>query len=387
MESIFGVRWAALELNHVQAFLKGASGEGLTWEAKGHAPLKQLKHKIVEAVCALANQLGGFVIVGAESESKSSEGPWMLPGVVNDINEDAHDWICRVLNGRLTNPPPFDVRRWTLPDQRLVAAVIRVEPVPVPPCITIDGLVWQRMVAESKKVTEPLVLQDLIHRGEAARAAAREKSREAVARLIDMAPLVEGGQENARVAIALTPTAAMSDISSRLFREEFKEALAHAAGTLETAEWVAMTEPRPHRDGYVLWRGKAGPESWAWAMLALWNGTVCVEFAIRRQTNSSPPSVNTIIEQAWSAAASLLPELTGIPDKDHVPTFFALQVRGGDHFTLQYPQRLVRAPTTDGPVERWTTMSEPTPAEVSSVIRELARAVGVDALEPGGVAG
>lgn len=378
MESIFRVPWATLELADVEAFVESASGEGLVWEAKGQAPLRGLKKKIVEAVCGLANQLGGFVIVGAEAER--SDGPWLLSGVENDAGEDAHDWICRVLNGRLSNPPPFDVRRWTLSDSKVVA-VIRVDPVGVAPCMTIDGLVWQRLVSETRKINDPLVLLELIRRGQAAREVARERAREAVDRG-RVAPLVEGGQEVARVVLALAPVVSLEDISSRLFRDSFKELLSAAAGVLElaTADWRRAVVPSAHRDGYVVRLGKPESERWGWAIQAAWNGTVCVELAAIEE--SSPPTLNTIIEQAWRAASSLLPHLTGIEDELHVPTHLAVAVNSGGIFTFEWPGHTQRARSTSEPIERWATMAAPSGEELESVYREIARTMGIDALEP-----
>jgi predicted HTH transcriptional regulator len=93
MESIFEVPWRDVEQMHAEAFLDSASGEGLIWEAKATDPLSRLKRKIIEAVCGLANQLGGFVIVGA----KETSGKWKLEGVPNDVKEDAHDWLSRII--------------------------------------------------------------------------------------------------------------------------------------------------------------------------------------------------------------------------------------------------------------------------------------------------
>src|SRR4051794_35862300 len=124
MESIFGEPFESLEPEHVEAFLSGQSGEGLIWEGKGTAPLTKLKAKIFEGVCGLGNQIGGFFIVGAEQDKAT--GKWTFPGVENDCKEDAHDWIARVIQGNLVDPPPFRVRRWNLPENR-VAAVINIE--------------------------------------------------------------------------------------------------------------------------------------------------------------------------------------------------------------------------------------------------------------------
>jgi hypothetical protein len=378
MDSIFEVSWEGLEREHVEGFLASASGEGLVWEAKGTAPLTGLKRKIVEGVCGLANQLGGVFIVGAEQAG----GSWSLPGVEDNAGEDVHDWIARVLNGNLVNPPPFDVRRWPLGDGRVVA-VVRVDPIAVPPCMTRDGLVFLRVVGETLKVKDPRVLAELVRKGQAARDNAEARAVRAVVRLME-APLF--ATPDIRVALALAPTGAREDYSSRLFTSSFKAALHVAAGGLEPHLTSAhlREEASPHRDGYVVRRGRVRVNDWAWGIQATWDGTIAVEFATARpgEADRRPPTVDYIVTKAWRAAAEPLAALTGIPDEAHVPTHLAIHTTSG--FGLHVEGALVQVPVETGgrPVQRWTTMAQPSQEELDSVVRELARSGGFEAFEP-----
>jgi Putative DNA-binding domain len=342
MESIFEIPWRDVELKHVKTFVASASGEGLIWEAKATDPLSRLKRKIIEAVCGLANQLGGFVIVGA----KQVNDKWKLEGVPNDVKEDAHDWLCRIITGNLIDAPSFDVRRWKIDTDR-VAAVIRVEQAAAPPCMTKDGIVWQRLNTETKKVTDPSMLAGLIDRGKAARDLAEKRAVAAVNRHMYQAPIC-GTAESLRVALALAPVAAAEDIAGRLFTQEFRDALIQSATVLERAfvdERHAPGVVHPQRDGYVVRRGSNHPEGWEWALQAAWDGTVSVEFAASR--TSRKPLVDVIVSQAWMAAADPLPLLTGLSDRGQVPTHLALGLTG-QTFDIPRPDGLYLVASTEG---------------------------------------
>ena len=379
MDSIFGVPWGEVEANHLEAFLADASGEGLIWEGKGTAPLSELRSKIVAGVCGLANQLGGFFIVGAEEGQRA----WHLRGVPNDVAEDAHDWIARILIGNLANPPPFDVRRFDLGDER-VAAIINVEQSPLPPCMTKQGVVYVRVVGETKRVTQPEILADLIRKGNAGRDAAEGRALRTVDILMDALQLV-GQPDSLRFALALAPTAARSDYSARLFTPGFRDTVLAAAAVLERGigDEHEADESEMGRDGYVVRRGRYRPGSWQWALQAWWDGSVAVEFASAVvEEGPRPPTVDVVLSQAWRAAAEPLAALTGIPDRGHVLTHLAIRMTEGFRlFDPQVPYALV-VNVADRPIQRWASMDAPSQDQLSSVIRELTRSAGIEVFEP-----
>jgi hypothetical protein len=370
---MFGVDFEALEPEHVETFLGGVSGEGLIWEGKGTAPLRSLKAKIVAGVCGLANQLGGYFIIGAEEDA----GRWTFPGVENDCGEDPHDWIARILIGNLREPPPFEVRRWTLAEGR-IGAVVRVGQTPAPPCMTKDGIVYIRVVGETRKVTDPRSLTELLSKGELARTKAEAKSLQA----LDEGVALIGNVESARFGLALAPTAAELDYSTKIFTKSFEETILGAAEALElsTADESMASDLHMHRDGYVVYRGRADHDlSWGWGLRATWNGVVAVGLAC--PPRAGPPFLDLIVEQSWIAAARVLPALTGIDDAAHVPTHLALSLAGPTTFRLKRTGG--PSPLLSRPVQRWTTMTEPSQEELESVERELARSAGVPVHEPG----
>jgi hypothetical protein len=92
---------------------------------------------------------------------------------------------------------------------------------------------------------------------------------------------------------------------------------------------------------------------------------------------------NVIIAQAWRAAVAPLPALTGIPDRDHVLTHMAIHMSDGFRLYVEGGGFGPLAVTTaNRPIQRWTSMSDPTEEELESVNRELARSAGLEAFEP-----
>jgi hypothetical protein len=325
--TVFDVPLDRLHPEDVRAFLSAAPGEGLIWEGKGTASLTKLKVKIFEGVCGLANQLGGVFIVGAEEDKPS--GTWTFPGVENDCKEDAHAWIARIVNSNLIEPPPFAIRRWNL-DAGRVGAVIEVEPTAIPPCMTRAGRVHLRVVGETITVRDPRTLTDLLRKGDEARDEAERRATKVLRSLFGHEPINQ-------VAVTLAPTAAREDYSSRLFTQSFRETLLGVVGRLELGRGRRTPpEATMNRDGYLVSRGTVRPDSWAWRLYALWNGTVAVELAASPSPEAHwPPSLGVIVAQAWRAAAEPLAELTGIPDRQHVTTHFAMHMTSGFHLDVR----------------------------------------------------
>jgi hypothetical protein len=77
MFDLFGPSWSDLTAEDVEAFLREADKEGITWEAKADHERSPLKpESIRKAACGLANQIGGYLILGAR---ESAEGGWFRP--------------------------------------------------------------------------------------------------------------------------------------------------------------------------------------------------------------------------------------------------------------------------------------------------------------------
>ncbi len=59
--------------------------------------------------------------------------------------------------------------------------VVRVSPVAVPPCLTVDGLAFERVTNQTKKVDDSVRLADLLRQGQTATSESERKARAAAA--------------------------------------------------------------------------------------------------------------------------------------------------------------------------------------------------------------
>src|SRR4051794_10137063 len=125
MLPLFETPWDKLDPEAVNAFLKTAREEGVTWEAKADDERGRLHaDSLRKAVCGLANRIGGYVLVGAKWNR--TERSWELPGITPP-DDEPELWIGKVVRG-LSPAPRFEARAWTHEDGRVIA-VVWVEPV------------------------------------------------------------------------------------------------------------------------------------------------------------------------------------------------------------------------------------------------------------------
>ena len=108
MIELFAKPLAELALEDVRAFLAGVDDEeGVTWEAKADEDKRRGKVKgdeagelypttIHKAVSAFANQVGGYLIIGARWDKDARK--WRLPGVKVREHEAA-SWLSKVIGG------------------------------------------------------------------------------------------------------------------------------------------------------------------------------------------------------------------------------------------------------------------------------------------------
>jgi Schlafen, AlbA_2 len=162
VRDFFGTPWNELAAGHVETFLADAGDEGLTWEAKGRE--EPHRDSVRKAVCGMANSSGGFLIVGAE---RGAGRVWTLRGVQFRSDEPG-TWLSSLITSGLNPVPPFDVKVFDR-DTGRKAAIIGVEPVIVPPCITASGAVYQRASGQTLPVVDQRVLAELYGRGRAVR--------------------------------------------------------------------------------------------------------------------------------------------------------------------------------------------------------------------------
>src|SRR4051812_1231586 len=161
VDTIFRASWEELEAGDVEAFLAEATEEGLTWEAKSEQPRPK---SLAKAAAGMSNAIGGVVLLGA---APHDTGARALPGAGFTPDEPGTRGTP-VLGTRLRPVPEIDLKVFERPEGRK-AVVIRVQPVGAPPCITSDGIVYQRVSGQTVPVTDQAVMADLLGRGRAAR--------------------------------------------------------------------------------------------------------------------------------------------------------------------------------------------------------------------------
>ena len=374
MATIFGVRWEALMLSDVKAFLDDAGDEGLTWEAKGTE--RPHPGSIRKHVSAFANAIGGYLLIGVRRE----DGAWVADGV-DFGGEEPTTWLGRIIRNGLRPVPRYDVKPWKLDDGREVA-VVQVQPVSEPPCMTSSGEVFERVSGESIKVEDPTVLARLYERGQAAQARAETHALAGPER-VGLHDLGQG--PFLAVAIALAPTGTADDISGRLFVEAFSESLADQVETLPFYRSTGrlqkvFADPGVGQD-YVS-ASRTSPDTVErWGAATYWDGSVALLFAIAQPqedhyTRIPVDELFDLVSRASNVAAELV-EAAGGYGRAHlvvrlIARGFALVDAHGDQYPIQ-----------QSTIRRWTSADGRVSDEmIESMKRELLRAVGVKAWEP-----
>ena len=226
--------WSRVELEDVRAFLAQAQDdEGVTWEAKadddelrtrpsGGDPGHLGKHTIQKAVSALANQIGGYVILGARWDKEARQ--WLLPGFVSPEPE-ARAWLENVL-GNLRPVPHSELRLWHVtrdggwPSSKSTR--------PEPPCMTPLGHIYERVSGKSVAY-DPALLDRLIRRGRERRAGAQQFAERAATLAVD--PADRKRPWSVKLALAMAPVEAQDPRRSARgcfpsFSETLRKALA-----------------------------------------------------------------------------------------------------------------------------------------------------------------
>jgi hypothetical protein len=349
VDTPFGVSWADLGLAALQAFFDRAErDEGLTWEAKAGDIRPQHVHK---AASGFGNSvMGGYLVLGATWDRQA--GVWTLPGVM--LNPEPKTWTSSVVTSGVNPVPPFDARVFGLSSGASVT-VVRFDPVPDPPCITVEGRVFERTVGQTLPVTDPQALARLFARGERARSRAEEAARSA-ARLAFGSP--PGMSSPALYSLAIAPIGLPPDVGYAIFRRSFVQGLWRVLdetmrGTIGLNAYTFEEVRQELVAGWLQWTtGGPGP-----VVLVMRQGAAAVALAGTGQGNGVAALYGDNLRGPWTAALRVAQMMGGFG-----PAFLGLQVQ---------------LPTgATGEVERWITLDPPTDAELASLQRELQRLRG-----------
>jgi hypothetical protein len=323
-----------------------------------------------KAVAGFANSRGGFLIIGAD---RAEESVWHLNGV-SFANDEPGVWIDSIIRDGLAPIPDHDVQVFKVSDAR-TAVVVRVEPATLPPCLTRDGVVYQRVSGRTIPVTDPAILAALVEHGREAENQARKNAGQVVD---DLKQAGWGGASGLwLVALGLCAAAYEPGIRQRLFNADMKEKLS----AVVAANLRPDRRPAAYRGARVRVRQQellgiaAQREKRQWCVMANLDGAVAVACLAPDTELGIELFFEDIFEPAWRSAAQLVRELGG-SDRTRVWIEIVGEVR--------FAYREAHAPLTEGYafIPLWTDAPEPELDDYESVKRELLRAAGFEAWEP-----
>jgi hypothetical protein len=394
---LFDVDWDRLEQPHVERFLAEAGEEGVTWEAKGGSETGEIPRpeSIRKAACGLANQAGGYLIVGATR----AEGKWQLDGIPRPASEPAL-WLGQILRG-LQPVPRFDVLGpFDVGDEK-VALVARIDAVVIPPCMTPQGRIYERVSGETLPVVDPELLDRLFRRGKHARSQAEQFARLAAGEAISLPMWPQDRSVSICVGLASVGRET-DDIASRLFTAQMYELL-----KARIWEFYGDGQPdeifvRPTQDSYVARAESPRNEHWNGAdvvgvyrsccfIRAKWDGSVAAGLWSADEFEPGFMDIEPTITKCWERAAEIVEQLGGYGSayltvhvevaKSNKEELFLEGVRVAG----RPPPRAMIYASTPGQftMGRLLDRIEPDESVVNSLGRELLRAGGERADEPG----
>lgn len=367
-ECPFGVPWSDLTLEAVQAFFGEAdpATEPLTWEAKGQEMIRP--ERVRREVVGFANQLGGFLVLGVSNPGDR----WVVDGVEFRGGEP-ETWLDQVARAGVSPVPEIEPKSWSVGDGRHVA-VLRVEPVAVPPCIW-DGRVFQRVSGRSDPVTDQRVLLDLAKRGEAAVERAKEAAARGAGRLASDPGPREGPGFGMALALASVPPVA--DATARVFRRSWEVIVCDLLRGLADIPPGLGLPPGALTGGHrrdMSWVqiGGFGFNGVAWTAESHSDGTIVVGWNRSDEYVSiSEAAGDYSLGRMWRLAYALVTRLGALP-----PAFLAIVTSG------EGKGRTCLGPTSRPIVRELSSWDAPSQEQIEGIGRELVREQQIIAHEP-----
>jgi Schlafen, AlbA_2 len=395
---LFGVPWAELDRASIESFLDEANEEGVTWEAKGGGEdqARPRSDSLRKAACGFANQIGGYLIVGASRK----DGKWRLDGI-EAPTEEPKLWIGQILR-RLQPVPRFEVSEaFELADDK-VAIVVKVEPVAVPPCMTPDGRVFERVSGETLPVEDPVLLDRLLRRGEHARGRAEHFARRAAERAIALPDWPT--QHSLSIAVGLASVGRETDdISSHLFTVSTHDSIVKSIWDLldgtppggglsigpQQDAYTALADSSAH-NRYDMGDNLVGVIRTSRFLQANWDGSVATGAWFSDEPLEDAIHPDQLIAAFWDQAAMIGKLLGG-----YGPAYLYVLIRVAKSGAVEVQGQVARIAGRPPPkgtlyaklperIEMGRLLNDAEPDEeiVNSLRRELQRAGGIRTDEP-----
>jgi hypothetical protein len=319
-----------------------------------------------------------------------------VPGITRPADEP-EVWVGQILR-RLQPEPRFAVKAWPRVDDK-IAVVVRIEPAAVPPCMTPQGRVYERVTGETLPVEDPILLDKLFRRGENARARAAQLAPQAAKHALDASGWFF--QKSVGLAVGLAPLARETDdISSRLFTQETRNALVQASwdllSSLRPGGSPDDVAHQPQQDAHAALLHFNEHRNWGvdhevisttrstWLTQANWDGTVAASLTLSDGDVAQAPSPEVMIAALWRVIVPLCGQLGGYgPSQLSVVT--AVTKTGESVATGQVVHAPGRPPPDDSlyanlgeatQADRVVDLTDPSDEVVASLGREIRRAAG-----------
>lgn len=364
---------AALTLEELQAFLDAELEEGLTWEAKG--PREIRPPQVRKAISGFANAIGGSLVIGAERQGDA----WRLPGIAFP-GVEAKTWLSSVIRD-LAPPPRHTIKVLPTADEGMVVAVVAVEPIDVPPCMS-GGSVYERVSGQTVPVTDPAVLRSLFARGEQARKSAMKRAH-AAARAAFWDPLIPheryrlvAGEEERLpgrkpFGLALAPISWPDTCKADVFRQSFTNELERIA---RATQRMARSAPAIEQTRSLVQVTMRGWDDY-WVVRVHVDGAASVGYGSELVPEYVSPGEAMIrLEDAWKLAADALTAIGATGDAWFALFLASTRRPPGGRWTI------APSPTMD--VGGVTPIGHPSEASLARIRRELDREAGHTAFDP-----
>jgi hypothetical protein len=355
MNTPFGPPWESVTLDDLVEFFEAAQEEGQTWEGKG-APIRS--DHIRRAASGFGNSvLGGYLVLGVEGNR--SKGTWAVGGW--DPPGEATQWITDCLVGRVDPLPPFDVRSWEL-ESGATVSVIRFWPAALPPCVTMEGQIFERVGSSTSQVKDAGSLHRLVDRGQEARRRAQAEAIDGRQAFHYMNPATRPHH----ISVTLGCVALASDISDLAFRKSVADGV---AGALKTRLIVPALAPQlrtsVNQGGVTIWSESGFTSNEGYTVQVRRSGSVSAGWSdmdIESAVASVAASADRL-ERVWDVAATAV-HLIGAKGPAHL-SIRLLDKKGGP---------------TD--IDRWVDEPNRSGDAVDAVVREVKRVRGEWEWEP-----
>ena len=361
MRTPFGENWEDLSLDGLRAFFIEAGDEGLTWEAKGGDVRRE--HVRISASAFGNSLMGGYLVLGA-SRTPPRTGPWTLDGFT--FPDEPQTWVSTCLmNDGVTPRPSFDTKAFDLDGTRHVV-VVNFRPVSMPPVITRDGQVWERLSGVSHRVQDPASMRELVSRGERAHAQAKGLSEDSRADFMSTPPL----ERRCSLVVSMASPALLGDVAPMFFRQSSRaEVESVLDGVLAMPAISGFVQNRVEgsdltQHAFTLCNAGIHGEDGHCIRLGR-HGSVTVGTTLGRDSSGLAEVARNVdtIRPTWEAAAHLLGRFTG-----EAPIHAAVGL---------WDER-----KGDTQIARWTQFPGPWDTDLGWVYREARRAIGMQEWEP-----